>query len=532
MTDPLSFRKKGAESCQDPSSDLCSTLIDVDSTLSQLSNAGALLEESLDASEQILRELAVGSQLDERETGVHRMANRVASPSPTPPGLDPMDPNFLDRWLSSASQVFESAVGFVLVNATGKILESYFKGFDSVPLRLQSGMLTKIAKQAILDSSVLLSVSSIAANDSEDDTTTPASGSNSFCVNLNRLSQITKRPLLAFVWRLRHSSGIAMLIVDASINAEEKIRLAQIVEHQPTEARLVRLERELDAWYLIKRCKWAIRWFHRADWIKSHPRAFAIPAICAVLSLLCPVPYYPKRECIFEPEFKQFVPSPVEGRIAKCLVRPGDRVEAGQLLASLDGEEMKRELATAEAELEGAQKKFNSAMASKSSGELGLAKVEIQKSEAKIHNLRDQLQRLEVRATTEGVIVQGDWQKSVGMPVTLGQNLFEIAKLESMTAEVHLSAQDLGQITVGDRVAIRTDVSGGHTFVGEIGRIEPRAKIEDTQAIFVADVVISDPHFELRPGMKASAQITAGWRSVGWLLFSRPYRWFLNQWVW
>jgi hypothetical protein len=506
------------------------SMIDMDQTLSQLSDAGAMLEESLDASEQFLRELAIGASSP--GIGADPNSKHAIADAANLVGLDPMDPKFIDRWLVEASRVFESGLGLVLVNTAGKILESYFKGFDSVPLRLQSGMITKIAKRAMLDPRVLVSVSSLAEDDSEDDPSSPTAKGNSFCVNLNRLSQITERPLLAFAWRLKQSSGYALLIIDASIRADQKMEICKVDEQQPTDSRLIQLEKSLDSWYLIKRCKWAIRWFQRADWLKTHPRAIGIPIVCAILSLLCPIPYYPKRECIFEPEFKQFVPSPVAGRIAKCQVRPGDRVENGQLLANLDGEEMKRELATAEAELEGAQKKFNAALASKSSGDRGIAKVEIQKAEAKIQSLRDQLQRLEVRATTDGVIVQGDWQKSIGMPVTLGQNLFEIAKLESMTAEVHLSAQDLGQIKVGDRVAIRTDVAGGHTFVGEIGRIEPRAKIEDTKAIFVADVVISDPHFELRPGMKASAQITAGWRSLGWLLFSRPYRWFLNQWVW
>ena len=101
-----------------------------------------------------------------------------------------------------------------------------------------------------------------------------------------------------------------------------------------------------------------------------------------------------------------------------------------------------------------------------------------------------------------------------------------------MTAEVRLLSSDLAQINVGDEVSIRSDASGIATFRGKISRIEPRATVIDDAAVFVADVVIRDPELQLRPGMKATAQIKAGWRSLGWYLFNRPYRWIANQWIW
>jgi multidrug resistance efflux pump len=193
---------------------------------------------------------------------------------------------------------------------------------------------------------------------------------------------------------------------------------------------------------------------------------------------------------------------------------------------------MLRDLSTAQAELEGATKKLDTAIAMRTAGEMGVAKVEVRRAQTRIESLQDQLSRLEVRALADGTVVQGDWKRSIGMPVTLGQNLFEIAEMESMTVEVHLNAQDLGQIKVGDKVAVRSDATGGKSFHGSIGRIEPRASIIDQETIFIADVIIADSSMQLRPGMKATAQIEAGWRSVGWLLFSKPYRWLANQWIW
>ena len=222
----------------------------------------------------------------------------------------------------------------------------------------------------------------------------------------------------------------------------------------------------------------------------------------------------------------------MQGRIASCDVRPGDNVISGQLLAKLDDDQLQRDLAAARADFDGAEKKRDTALATRAAGNAGIADIEMEQARLKIVSLEEQLKRLEIRATKAGVVVQGDWHRSIGMPVTLGQSLFEVAELETMTAEVRLNAYDLEQINVGDEVSVRSDASGGETFRGRISRIEPRATILDDAAVFIADVVIRDPQLMLRPGMKATAQITAGWKPIGWLLFVRPYRWIANQWIW
>jgi multidrug resistance efflux pump len=201
-------------------------------------------------------------------------------------------------------------------------------------------------------------------------------------------------------------------------------------------------------------------------------------------------------------------------------------------MARLDDDQLRRDLATANSEYDGAMKKRDSALATRATGNAELAIIEMNQAKWKIDSIQDQLRRLEIRATSEGIVVQGDWQRNVGMPLTLGQSLFEVAELKSMIAEVRLLSSDLAQINVGDEVSVRSDASGISTFRGKISRIEPRASVIDDEAVFIADVVIHDPELQLRPGMKAKAQIHAGWKSLGWYLFNRPYQWIANQWIW
>jgi len=36
----------------------------------------------------------------------------------------------------------------------------------------------------------------------------------------------------------------------------------------------------------------------------------------------------------------------------------------------------------------------------------------------------------------------------------------------------------------------------------------------------------------LRPGMKGSVRLSAGSRTIGWLLFHRPYVWLMKKLAW
>jgi len=355
-------------------------------------------------------------------------------------------------------------------------------------------------------------------------------------VFLNELSQAIDRPLVAIPFRLENSSGVVVLLVEVRSKGEPALPIDEILaeaEHLWMKPSVQdALLKQLDAWYFIQRANVFMRTLGTLDWIRSQPRLWLSLLGLVCVLLIAPVPYYPRRECVFEPESKQFLSSPMQGRIASCGVRPGDNVIQGQLLARLDDDQLQRDLAAARADFDGAEKKRDSALATRAAANAGIADIEMEQARLKIQSLEEQLRRLEIRATKDGVLVQGDWHRNVGMPVTLGQSLFEVAELESMTAEVRLNAYDLELINVGDEVVVRSDASGGESFHGRISRIEPRAIILDDNAVFIADVVIRDPQRMLRPGMKANAQITAGWKPLGWLLFVRPYRWIANQWIW
>jgi hypothetical protein len=517
-----------------------------DSLVNKLYDSGTDLERTIDATHDRISSLAASVSWPRHEQPLPDSV-RINSGS-KPPAVLPRDLHslqFLQTWLSEATLVLGKRIAVFVTNKRGKVFDLGCIGWDSSLLRINRELIGNIAKKAIIRGGALCSVqpvnqeqilqtdtSASAAEPILEDKPLVADESASLCASMNRLSRSFDSPLTCIALELPQSSGFAVLVMDTSAGIGNRLSAFKKKGDSREWSDIQYLKREIDDWFLIKRCRWSIRWTERVEWVRANPKKLLIPIGVLLSGLLLPVPYYPRRDCVFEPEVRQYISSPVAGRIVVCNVRPGDRVEKGQLLAQLDGEQMLRDLSTAQAELEGATKKLDTAIATRTAGEMGIAKVDIRLAQTRIDSLQDQLSRLDVRALADGTVVQGDWKRSIGMPVTLGQNLFEIAEMESMTVEVHLNAHDLGQIKVGDKVSVRSDATGGTTFQGSIGRIEPRASIIDQQTIFIADVIIEDSNMQLRPGMKATAQIEAGWRSIGWLLFSKPYRWLANQWIW
>ena len=319
-----------------------------------------------------------------------------------------------------------------------------------------------------------------------------------------------------------------VLAFRATLGLEQAEELAVLSRHFSEE-----LQPWLRCWhhnYVARH--WIARFTRVATLWQAKPKSIAIALLSLVMLLCVPLPYWPKRACVLEPTVRQFVSSPMDGRVLESLVKPGQTVVQGQVLARLDDEELRWSLGSAQAEYEATSKKRDIGLASKSSGNMRVAQLELEQIALRIDAIKANLDRLTVRSPIDGIVLQGDWFRSQGAPVTRGDTLFEVAPLDRMTVETHLSTEDLAQIHVADRATLRVDSHQGNVWRGELERIDPRAKIIDEKVVFVAELEIDGGVNELKPGMKGTVTLSSGTRTVGWLLFHRPYQWLLKKLLW
>ncbi|TWU08134.1 efflux RND transporter periplasmic adaptor subunit [Stieleria varia] len=250
--------------------------------------------------------------------------------------------------------------------------------------------------------------------------------------------------------------------------------------------------------------------------------------VCAALAfltlLLCvPVTYRPKCDCTVEPVVRRFVAAPFAGPLKQAFVSAGDEVHQDQVLASMEGREVRWELAGARADLHRAEKERAGHMAIHDSGQAEVARHDADRLRMRIELLENRNRSLEIRCPIDGIVVNGDLDEAIGMPLETGQTLFEVAPLEQMVVEIAVSEDDYAYVQPGMAVTVRLNAYPLRTIEGTIARIHPRSEIRDEQNVFVAEVGIDNSDQTLRPGMQGRASIQSSKKSLGWILFHRPY---------
>lgn len=252
-------------------------------------------------------------------------------------------------------------------------------------------------------------------------------------------------------------------------------------------------------------------------------KALLACAVVVALMLLLPVGHRVRCECTVEPVTRRFVAAPFDGPLEKALVEPGDLVEAGQLLARMDGREVAWELAGIRADLHRAAKQRAGHLATHASGDAAIAGYEVDRLKIRTKLLEHRDRNVELRSPIAGMVVSGDLKETEGMPLQVGQTLFEVAPLDEMVIELAVAEDDYAYVRPGMPVTIRLNAFPLRQIAASIERIHPRSEQRDEQNVFVAEVRPQDPGSGLRPGMRGTAHIESDAYPLGWNLFRRPF---------
>lgn len=245
--------------------------------------------------------------------------------------------------------------------------------------------------------------------------------------------------------------------------------------------------------------------------------------VLAAATMLIPLPYRVHCECNLQPIHRRFIAAPYEGILESSTVESGDLVNQNQIIARLDGRQLRMELAGLEADFDGAKKRRESSLANRDVAQSQIARSEMRRHDASIKILKQQLTNLEIRSPIDGVVVSGDLEKAHGAPVEMGQTLFEVAPLEEMVAEVAIPESEIGYVQKGMTVSVKLDAFPFETFTGTVALIHPHAEPLNDQSVFIADVKLTNAHGQLKPGMKGQAKVSTSWAPLGWNLFHRPW---------
>lgn len=225
------------------------------------------------------------------------------------------------------------------------------------------------------------------------------------------------------------------------------------------------------------------------------PVEVAMPAIAELYAT------YPTTAAL-DTDREALVPARVPGEVVEILVEEGEKVEAGQPLARLDGERLRLEMLEAQARLEMTAREHVRSERLRERGLISAAAAEALAYDLEALEAAYQLKRLEyeyttIRATIMGVVshrhIKLGWRLEAGEPA------FTITNTEQLVAELYIPQSELAKIAEGQETRIRVDASPGRDFQATIGRVSPTINRDDGS--FRATVYIDNADGLLAPGM-------------------------------
>lgn len=273
----------------------------------------------------------------------------------------------------------------------------------------------------------------------------------------------------------------------------------------------------------LSACQW-VEWLrHCRSLLTMHKvRNLGTAVVAVTAALMIPLPYSIRCSMELQPTERRYVAAPFGGPLEECLVEPGDIVAADQLLARMDGREVRWELAGVQADLNKATKERNTHLNSHEFGNAAIARHEVQRLQNRTEMLQHRDSSLEIRSPISGIVVSGDHRQAEGVPLEAGQSLFEIAPLEHMIVDVCIPEEDIRHVATGQTVRVWLDAFPEQVLESTLLRIRPRAELRNSENVFVAEAELSGDHLQLRPGMRGTAKVISGRHTLGWNLFHKP----------
>jgi HlyD family secretion protein len=244
-----------------------------------------------------------------------------------------------------------------------------------------------------------------------------------------------------------------------------------------------------------------------------------------------------------EPLVKVDVKSVLSGKVVELLVREGDQVRRGQVLARVEPDvNQARDLAQVKNAVHEAEIALSEAKATheRNQGLLGQGLLSAQsglESETRYRQAKAMYdaamdkyrivqesgvpiavadagitQRLNVTSPMDGVVIRrpvelGDTVMSGVSSFNSGTILMTVADVGTMIIKAGINEVDIGKVRLEQPVKVSLDAYPKVKFSGSIHRIAPAARLEEKVKVFDVEIAIDRQGAELRTGMTANVDI-------------------------
>ena len=253
--------------------------------------------------------------------------------------------------------------------------------------------------------------------------------------------------------------------------------------------------------------------------------AAAVVLAMVLAAMLVPLGYRVSAPARIEGSIQRVIAAPADGFLQRANVRAGDSVRAGQVLAELAGEDLQLEQRRRQSELRQHENAYKGAMGRADRAQMVIHQARAGEAQAMLELIDGQLERSQILAPFDGVVIKGDLTQNLGAPVQRGEVLLTVSPADSFRLIVEVDETEVAAIVPGQAGKLVLAATPDRSLDLRVVRVIPVATTADARNYFEVEAALDTRGMAVRPGLRGVAKIDAGSRSLLWMLTHRALDW-------
>jgi multidrug resistance efflux pump len=234
---------------------------------------------------------------------------------------------------------------------------------------------------------------------------------------------------------------------------------------------------------------------------------------------------------VLEGAVMRVVVSPFEGYVKEAPVRPGEVVESGTVMCTLDDRDFRLERLNWLSKRTQYQRQYQEAIAQHKRAEAKIINAQLEQTTAQLNLVESRLKRTRILAPFKGLVLSGDLSQRLGGSVEKGEVLFEVAPLDTYRVIVEVDERRVADVEAGQRGSMILSSLPNEHFDFVVQKITPISTTREGLNYFRVEAGLENISDRLRPGMEGVGKISVDRRKLI-SIWTRSLREWVRLWVW
>jgi multidrug resistance efflux pump len=230
---------------------------------------------------------------------------------------------------------------------------------------------------------------------------------------------------------------------------------------------------------------------------------------------------------------QRVVAAPYDGYIYSAVHRAGDVVSKDQVLVRLDDRDLHLERLKWLSEKAKLKRQYQEALAIHDRAKINIINAQQDQVSAQLKLVDSQLQRAELLAPFDGLIVGGDLSQRLGGAVKKGEVLFEVSPLHFYRINLLVKESRIADLLVGQEGSLHLSALPDAPFPFVVTKVTPLTESKDGATYFTVEASLQGQSEQLQPGMEGIGKIYIDDRKLISIWTRELKEWFrLKVWSW